>query len=105
MTATSATWRPMGPGLSWLALMGTTCVLGTAPTVGLRPTTPFIDAGDTIEPSVSVPTASGATPAAPAAPDPDDEPPAGRSRAHGLATSPPLAEYPLVERGERILAH
>ena len=83
-----------------------TRVVGTAPTVGLRPMTPFMDAGDTIDPSVSVPTASGARPAAiAAAPDPDDEPPAERSSAHGLATSPPVAEYPLVERGERMLAH
>ncbi len=31
----------MGPGLSWLALMGTTPPVGTAPTVGFSPTTPL----------------------------------------------------------------
>src|SRR5271169_2731201 len=95
----------MGPGLSWLALIGTTPTVGTLPTVGLRPATPLTDAGHTIDPSVSVPTANGASPAASAAPDPDDEPPADRSRAHGLATSPPVAEKPLDERRERMLAH
>ena len=95
----------MGPGLSWLALMGTTPPVGTAPTVGLSPTTPLTDAGQTMEPSVSVPTARGTSPAATAAPDPDDEPPALRSSAHGFPTSPPVADHPLVERSERMLAH
>jgi hypothetical protein len=44
----------------------------TKPTVGLMPTQPFNEAGHTIDPSVSLPTASGASPAAIAAPDPDD---------------------------------
>ncbi len=88
--ATSSTQRPIGPGLSWLALIGTTWVAGTAPTVGFSPTTPLTDAGQTIDPSVSVPTASGVSPAA---------------RAQGLATSPPVADQPLVERAERMLAH
>ena len=43
--ATSATVRAIGPGLSWLALIGTTWVVLTAPTVGLSPTTPLSDAG------------------------------------------------------------
>ena len=51
------------------------CV-GTRPTVGLIPTQPFREAGQIIEPAVSVPTAQGIKPAATAAPDPDDEPPA-----------------------------
>src|SRR5664280_2576465 len=85
--------------------MGTTPRTGTAPTVGLSPTTPFTEAGHTMDPSVSVPTASGTSPAATAAPDPEDDPPALRSRAHGLATSPPVADQPLVDRSERMLAH
>ena len=103
--ATSATERAIGPGLSWLALIGTTPTVGTVPTVGLMPTTPLSDAGQVIEPSVSVPIAKGESPAARAAPDPDDEPPALRSNAHGLAQSPPTADQPLVERDDRRLAH
>jgi len=72
--ATSATERPMGPGTSWLALIGTTPPVGTVPTVGLRPTTPLTEAGHTMDPSVSVPTASGTRPAASAAPDPTTSP-------------------------------
>ncbi|MOA68111.1 hypothetical protein D3C78_1955780 [compost metagenome] len=44
------------------------------PTVGLMPTTPLRDAGQMIEPAVSVPTASGANPAAVAAAEPELEP-------------------------------
>ena len=103
--ATSSTLRPIGPGLSWLALMGTTPAVGTAPTVGLSPTTPATEHGQTMDPSVSVPTANGVSPAASAAPDPEDEPPALRSSAHGLPTRPPVADHPLVEWAERMLAH
>ena len=66
----------MGPGTSWLKLTGTTPLVETEPTVGLMPTTPFNEAGQTIDPSVSVPTANGIRPAATAAPDPDEDPPA-----------------------------
>ena len=58
-----------------------------------------------IEPSVSVPMASGAYPAASAAPDPDDDPPALRSSAHGLPVRPRTPDQPLVECDERRLAH
>ncbi len=58
-----------------------------------------------MEPSVSVPRASGARPAASAAPDPDDEPPALRSSAHGLPVRPATPDQPLADRGERRLAH
>ena len=85
--------------------MGTTPPVGTLPTVGFRPTTPFTEAGQMMEPSVSVPTARGARPAASAAPDPDEEPPALRSSAHGFPTRPPVADQPLVERSERMFAH
>jgi hypothetical protein len=46
----------------------------TRPTVGLSPTTPQIDAGDTIDPSVSVPIAIAAKPAATAAAEPELDP-------------------------------
>src|SRR6185295_17765428 len=75
------------------------------PTVGLRPTRPQIDAGETIEPSVSVPTPSGARLAAMAAAVPELEPLVFRSSAYGLRVSPPTALQPLVDRVERMLAH
>ena len=104
-SAASATDRAIGPGESWLALMGTTPRVGTRPTVGLMPTTAFNDPGHTMDPSVSVPMASGERPAATAAPDPDEEPPALRSSAHGLPVRPPTADQPLDECGLRIFAH
>ncbi len=103
--ATSSTVRAIGPGLSWLALMGTIPPVGTAPTVGLIPATPLSDAGQVIEPSVSVPIASGASPAAIAAAEPDEEPPGLRSSAQGLPVRPPIADQPDVERADRMLAH
>ena len=56
---TSATLRPIGPGVSWLAAIGATPSTGTVPTVGLSPTTPHREAGHVMDPSVSVPTARG----------------------------------------------
>jgi hypothetical protein len=53
----------------------------TSPTVGFRPTRPQIDAGETIEPSVSVPTATAARLAAIAAAEPELEPLGLRSSA------------------------
>jgi len=45
-------------------------VRGTRPNVGRRPVTPFVDDGDEIEPSVSVPMANPTQPAAVAEPGP-----------------------------------
>ena len=53
----------------------------TRPTVGLMPTRPLALEGQTMEPSVSVPTATTARPAAIAAPEPELEPQGLRSRA------------------------
>ena len=69
------------------------------------PTTPQALAGHTIEPSVSVPIAIGARPAATAAPEPELDPDGLRSSACGLAAWPPSVLQPLVERVERKLAH
>ncbi len=79
--ATSSTDRPIGPAVSWLCEIGTTCVRETSPTVGFSPTRPCTDEGQVTEPSVSAPTAADARLAATAAPDPDDEPQAERSSA------------------------
>src|SRR5262245_53896564 len=56
----------------------------TRPYVGLSPTTPVSDAGQRIEPPVSVPIAARHSPAARAAAEPPLDPPALRSRSQGL---------------------
>src|SRR5207247_8743279 len=53
--AASATVLAWGPTVSWVCDIGTTPALLTSPTVGLMPTTPFMLAGQTMLPSVSVP--------------------------------------------------
>ncbi len=78
--AASLTLRAIGPGVSWLCEIGTTWVRETRPTVGLSPTSPANSAGQVTEPSVSVPTPTAASDAAMAAPVPDEEPQALRSR-------------------------
>ena len=60
--------------MSCSAEIGTIPVRLISPSVGLMPTIPQAWAGLTIEPSVSVPTASGARPAATATADPELEP-------------------------------
>ena len=73
-SAASATDLAIGPTVSWVAETGTTPVRLTLPTVGLIPTSPETADGDRIEPSVSVPSAKGARPAATAAPEPELDP-------------------------------
>src|SRR5579871_3816485 len=85
--------------------MGTMRFRLTSPTVGLSPTTPLIDAGQVIEPSVSVPIAACTSPAATAAALPDEEPQGFRSSAKGLRVWPPTALQPEMEELERIFAH
>ena len=75
--AASATVRACGPTVSWVSEIGTTPARLVRPTVGLMPTTPLALAGQTIEPSVSVPTDSTARSAATATAEPLEEP-------HGL---------------------
>ena len=75
------TLRAIGPGVSWLWLIGTTRVRDTRPTVGFSPTRPLIADGHVTDPSVSVPTVAAARLAAPAAPDPALEPQVLRSSA------------------------
>jgi hypothetical protein len=54
--AASRTVRQIGPDVSWLWEMGTIPARLSRPTVGLSPTSEQQDDGETIEPSVSVPT-------------------------------------------------
>src|SRR5262249_10511235 len=56
----------------------------TSPKVGLMPATPQNAEGSRIDPAVSVPIEKAAKPAASAAPEPPEDPPAIRSRPHGL---------------------
>ena len=58
-SAASATVRVIGPAVSFDWAIGMMPPRLTSPTVGLMPTRPLIDDGEMIEPSVSVPTASG----------------------------------------------
>src|SRR5260370_37797318 len=53
--AASVTVRHMGPAVSWLCAMGMMPARLINPKVGLMPTSEFAFAGQTTEPSVSVP--------------------------------------------------
>ena len=83
--------------MSWASDTGTTPARLTSPVVGLIPTMPHALDGQTIDPSVSVPTASGASPAATAAADPELDPDGLRPAPRGLAVWPPAVLQPLVE--------
>ncbi len=60
----------------------------TRPYVGRSPVTPVKAAGVVIEPQVSEPSAKGTSPAATAAAEPLEEPPAHASRSQGLRPGP-----------------
>src|ERR1700749_466574 len=76
-----------------------------SPSVGLMPTTPQALDGETIDPTVSVPTASGAKPADTPAAGPELDRDGLRSSGYGFAVSPPSVDQPLVERVDRKFAH
>ncbi len=69
------------------------------------PTRPLLVAGETIDPSVSVPIATAQRFAEAAAPDPELEPDGLRSSAYGLCVCPPRPLQPLDECVERKFAH
>ncbi len=73
--------------------------------MGLIPTMPLTEEGQTIEPSVSVPTATAHRFAETATPEPELEPHGLRSSAYGFRHCPPRALHPLLERVERKFAH
>src|SRR5437879_6969920 len=77
----------------------------TSPSVGLMPASPLADDGQTIEPSVSDPTATVHRFAEVAAPDPELDPQALRSSAYGFLVSPPRPLHPLVDGLDRMFAH
>src|SRR2546421_1972293 len=76
-----------------------------SPRLGLCPTIPHIDAGHTIDPSVSLPIATWARHAATATAEPDEEPHGFRSSTWGLAVCPPTPDQPEVDAVERKFAH
>src|SRR5438093_1817708 len=82
--AASATVRVWGPTVSWTCEIGTTPARLVRPTVGLRPTTPFTLAGQTMLPSVSDPRDTALRFAEAAAPEPELDPQALRSSEYGL---------------------
>src|SRR5215469_7011338 len=104
-TAASATHLVIGPAVSCADDIGTMPSLLTRPSVGLSPTIPQLFDGLTIEPSVSVPIASGASPAATATPEPELEPDGLRPVPYGFTACPPSVDHPLVECVARKLAH
>src|SRR5690606_8240030 len=88
MSAAASTLGANTPIVSRLGDVSSTPVRGTAPKVGLKPTTPQKAAGLSVEPPVCVPTASGTMPAATAAAEPEDEPPGVRLGSCGLRVGP-----------------
>src|SRR5215467_3537173 len=103
--AASVTVRAIGPAVSWLCAIGIIPARLIKPTVGLIPTIPFAEEGQTTDPSVSVPTAAAQRFAETATPDPELEPQGFRSSAYGFTVWPPRPLHPLVEWLERMLAH
>src|SRR5580765_8943369 len=77
----------------------------TRPSVGLMPTSALTFDGETIDPSVSVPTATAARFAAIATPEPELEPDGLRSSAYGFFVCPPRPLQPLVECVDLKFAH
>src|SRR5437867_10351000 len=77
----------------------------TRPSVGLMPTSPFAEDGQTTDPSVSVPIAAAHRLAATAAPEPELEPHGLRSSAYGFFVCPPRPLQPLLEWLDRMFAH
>ena len=85
---TSRTERAIGPQWSSVGQSGLIPARLTRPKVGFSPTMPHTDAGQRIEPPVSVPGASATIPAATAAPEPPLEPPGTRVGSCGLRQVP-----------------
>src|SRR5690348_2104104 len=104
-TAASVTFRAIGPAVSWSALIGTIPFRLSSPSVGLIPTSPFAPDGQTIDPSVSVPTAATARSAAATTPEPELDPHGLRSRTYGMFVWPPIPLQPEDDGFERQFAH
>jgi hypothetical protein len=79
--AASSTVRAIGPAVSCDREIGMTPQRLISPTVGLIPTQQQADAGETIDPSVSVPTAAAQQLAAAAMAEPELDPEGERFKA------------------------
>jgi hypothetical protein len=75
------------------------------PTVGLSPTTRLLPAGQTIDPSVSLPTAPAQKFNAGATAEPELDPQGSKSRRYGSRVNPPRALQPLNGAKPRKFAH
>ena len=76
----------------------------TRPSVGFRPTTPQHEAGQRIEPPVSVPGAAATSRAASAAPDPPLEPPGTRVGSCGFRHEPKCGFWVVVPQASSCVA-
>src|SRR5271169_3962949 len=95
--AASATVRVICPAVSCVCEMGIMPAREISPTVGLMPTIPQLFDGETMEPSVSLPTATAQRFEAMAVPEPELDPDGLRSNAYGFFVRPPRPLHPLVE--------
>jgi hypothetical protein len=80
--------RASKPTVSRLGASGIAPAQGTRPWVGFQAVMPQQWAGMRSEPAVSEPSATTTLPLATAAAEPDEDPPATKSRFHGLRTRP-----------------
>src|SRR5581483_2187479 len=95
---TSSTELTIGLTVSNEVHSGTTPSRLKTPALGRIPTTPHNAGGHRPEPEVSEPSAATHIPAATAAAEPDDEPPAIRSGFHGFRVGPKALTTPLMPK-------
>src|ERR1017187_5200074 len=95
MVTASRTLRVIGPGVSNDVASGIIPSLLNTPLLGRWPTTPQRAAGARTDPAVSVPIAAMHIPAATAAAEPDEDPPAMRLTSQGFFTAPNALTIPL----------
>src|SRR5262249_43775177 len=88
ISAQSSADRANGPTVSSVNDRGSALARLTRPLVGLKPVTPQKCAGNLRGPGVGGRSGAGGGRAAPAAPEPDDEPPVMRLVSHGLCALP-----------------
>src|SRR5271169_6464684 len=88
MCAQSSALRAMGPILSMLGARAMAPYRLTRPYVGRRPLMPQKEAGQTMEPQVSVPMAKAAKPAETMAPEPEEEPQVQQVWSQGFFAAP-----------------
>ena len=91
--------------VSCVAAIGTIPKPETSPWVGLNPTTPLMDAGHTIEPSVSLPIATGTYPRATDTAEPELDPQGERVRSNALRVWPRTPLHPDMDFSDLKFAH